>query len=379
MADLKDLRKEIDEIDSQLVPLFARRMEAARKVAHAKMENNLAVRDEAREDQVVRNALALVPPEVGGEMQLLMRTLLALSREYQDRLMFGGQAAPLLPAPAAPVTDNVVCAYQGVPGAWSEQAAAFLFPAAKREMQDQFEDVFLAVKEGRAHYGVVPIENSKTGAIGETYDLLRKYGCFIVGRTWITVRQCLLGQPGATLADVREVYSHPEGFRQCRGFLKDRGWELTACRNTAVAAQRAADAADPKKAAIGSRLAGQLYGLDVLAADIMDAADNRTSFVVIALQPQYDATSDLVSVTFSTQHHSGALCEALLPFMAEDLNLNRIESRPAMAGQYRFFAEVEGNIDDERVQAALRQAAAASEYFEVLGCYRCTLPPEGPA
>ena len=121
-----------------------------------------------------------------------------------------------------------------------------------------------------------------------------------------------------------------------------------------------------------------LYGLSVLAPDIMDATDNRTSFVVIAAQPQYNRESDLLSVTFSTQHHSGALCEALLPFMAEDLNLNRIESRPAAAGKYRFFAEIEGNIADEKVMAALRQASAASEYFEILGCYRCTQNTEAP-
>ena len=103
----------------------------------------------------------------------------------------------------------------------------------------------------------------------------------------------------------------------------------------------------------------------------MDAADNSTSFVVIAPAPEYDDGCDLVSVTFSTRHRSGALCEALLAFLAENLNLTRIESRPSGEGKYRFFAEVQGNILDARVAAALRQASAASEYFEVLGCYRC--------
>ena len=372
MSDkLKELRVQIDEIDSQLVPLFTKRMEAARKVAQVKMEHNLAVLDDTRENQVVANALAMGQPALKGELQLLMRTLLSLSREYQHRLLFSGEMVMLPPA-QPPVTENVICAYQGVPGAWSEQAVVTLFPNAQRLATDQFEDVFLAVKEGRAHYGVVPIENSKTGAIGENYDLLRKYGCFIVGRTWISVHQCLLGAPGATLAHVREVYSHPEGFRQCRGFLKDKSWELTSCRNTAVAAQMVAEAASPKKAAIGSPLAAQLNGLSILQADIMDTTDNRTSFVVIAAQPEYDEQSDLISLTFSTQHHSGALCEALMPFMAENLNLARIESRPIATGKYRFFAEIEGNIQDEAVLTALRQASCASEYFEVLGCYRCT-------
>ena len=104
----------------------------------------------------------------------------------------------------------------------------------------------------------------------------------------------------------------------------------------------------------------------------MDSADNRTSFVVISRQPEYDEQSNLISVTFSTQHRSGALCEALMPFMADGLNLMRIESRPVSADKYRFFAEIQGNINDKRVLSALRQAAATTEYFEVLGCYGVT-------
>jgi chorismate mutase/prephenate dehydratase len=232
-----------------------------------------------------------------------------------------------------------------------------------------FEDVFLAVKENRADYGVVAIENSQTGAIGETYDLLRKYGCFIVGRTWIDIKQCLLAPTGTSLHDIREVLSHPEGFKQCARFLHGRSWDLTACRNTAVAAETAAKVSNGRTAAIGSRRAAELNGLSVLAPDIMDSADNRTSFVVIAAEPEYDEQSDLISITFSTEHRAGALCETLMPFMAQGINLLRIESRPGSQGNYRFFAELKGSIIDEEVLATLRQASATCEYFEVIGCY----------
>jgi chorismate mutase/prephenate dehydratase len=232
-----------------------------------------------------------------------------------------------------------------------------------------FEDVFLSVKEKRARYGVVPIENSQSGAIGETYDLLRKYGCFIVGRTWIDIHQCLLAPPGVALSDVREVLSHPEGFRQCSRFLHGRAWDLTACRNTAVAAESAVSAGDGRTAAIGSRRAAELNGLEILVPDIMNSAGNRTSFVVIAAEPEYDKTCGLISVTFSTAHRAGALCETLMPFMAQGINLQRLESRPVSADSYRFFAELEGNIQNREVIASIRQASAASEYFEVIGCY----------
>ncbi len=372
---LDEVRKQIDEVDAALVPLFCRRMEMAAEVARVKCEGNLAVKDTGREQQVVDRAMALSPEEFRSETALMMRTMMALSREYQHRLLFSAKT-PLLPEARQPLAGEVCCTYQGVPGAWSEEAAATLFPAAEKQACEHFEDVFLAVKRGEAGYGVVPIENSKTGAIGETYDLLRKYGCYIVGKVSIPIRQCLVGKPGTRLSDIREVLSHPEGLRQCSRFLKDRPWDLTAQRNTAVAAKKVAETEGNRVAAIASRRAAALYGLEVLAADVMDAADNRTAFVVIAAQPEYNEKSDLISVTFSTQHRSGALCEALLPFMADGLNLMRIESRPAAADKYRFFAEIQGNIMDDKVRSALRQAAGASEYFEVLGCYSCTRPEE---
>ncbi len=369
--ELAELRCEIDETDAQIVPLFRRRMEIAGRVAAVKRDHNLSVKDESREQQVVDLAVEQAGEGFAAETSLLMRAIMSLSREYQRRVLFSGDGTPLLPPPRAPKTGALTCAYQGVPGAWGEEAVDAMFPGAEAAALGTFEEVFQTVKQGRADYGVVPIENSKTGAIGETYDLLKKYGCYIVGRTWVDIRQCLVGVPGAALSDVWEVLSHPEGFKQCRNFLQQHHWDETSCRNTAVAAKTVAGAGDVRKAAIASRRAAELYGLEVLAADIMDAADNRTSFVVIAPMPEYDEACDLVSVTFSTKHRSGALCEALLAFLAEDLNLTRIESRPAGEGKYRFFAEVQGNILDERVAAALRQASAASEYFEVLGCYNC--------
>jgi len=369
--ELEGLRSVIDEVDAELIPLFQKRMEAARSIAELKGKQNLAVQDNSREAKVIENAASRIDASLKGEASMLMRTIMCLSREYQHRLLFSG-ATPMLPPAAAPASSKVVCAYQGVPGSWSEKATKQLYPEAETTAVEYFADIFTTVKSGKADYGIVPIENSKTGAIGETYDLLRRHGCYIVGRTWLSIRQNLVGLKEAELSDIREVFSHPEGLKQCATYLSSKHWEQTACRNTAVAAKLIAETGDVKKAAIASRHAAELYGLKVLAPDIMDAADNRTSFVVIARQPEYNEHSNLISLTFSTQHRSGALCEVLMPFMADNLNLMRIESRPIAGDRYRFFAEIQGNIQDERVLSALRQAAAGSEYFEVLGCYSCT-------
>jgi chorismate mutase/prephenate dehydratase len=380
--ELSALRRRIDDIDGKLVSLFQERMATALEAGKLKVRENMPIQNAAREQEVVDRAASLAGEHLKSETALMMRSVIALAREY-ERVRTINSELPLLPPARKPAAEragagtgagknikNISCAYQGVPGAWSEQALLKLFPDAIREPAEFFEDVFLAVKEKKTDYGVVAIENSQTGAIGETYDLLRKYGCFIVGRTWVDIQQCLLAPPGTQISDIRTVYSHPEGFKQCRRFLYGRPWDLSACRNTAVAAEMAARAADGRTASIGSRRAAALNGLDVLAPDIMDSAANRTSFVVIANEPEYDGTSDLISITFSVLHRAGALCEALMPLMAQGVNLLRIESRPATSDKYRFFAELNACILDAGTVSTLRQMAACCEYFEVIGCYR---------
>jgi chorismate mutase/prephenate dehydratase len=367
--DLSALRKRIDEIDEKLVPLFLERMDTALEAGELKVRENMPIQNVAREQEVVNHAISLAREDLKGEVALLMRSVIALSREYERARTINSEI-PLLPPARKPAGGDISCAYQGAPGAWSEQALLKLFPEAASKPTEFFEDVFLAVKEKSVNYGVVAIENSQTGAIGETYDLLRKYGCFIVGRTWTDLQQCLLAPPGVSLSDIREVYSHPEGFKQCRRFLHGRSWDLTACRNTAVAAEMTARTKDGRTASIGSRRAAELNGLDVLSPDIMDSASNRTSFVVIANEPEYDESCDLISITFSVLHRAGALCEALIPLLAQGINLLRIESRPATAGKYRFFAELNACILDEGTISTLRQMASCCEYFEVIGCYR---------
>ncbi|MDR1815978.1 MAG: chorismate mutase [Clostridiales Family XIII bacterium] len=364
-------REVVDGIDREIVKLFERRMLLTKEISDYKVAHNIAVYDPDRERQITDAAAAMVEDELGGEVTLLMRTLMALGRGYQRRLMFKSETPDYLPNPQPRKTSNVRVVFQGASGAWGEHAAIKLFPNAAIDAAEYFEDVFRKVKDGEADYGVLPIENSKTGAIGETYDLLRSYGCYIVARTWIDVRHCLLAKPGAALRDIREVYSHPEGFRQCRRFLLDKPWDLIATSNTAVAAAKAAAGEDLRTAAIGSRMAAEHNGLEVLAEDIMDSDKNRTSFVVIASHPEYDEECDLISFSFTAAHRAGSLCEALLPFTAAGVNLTRIESRPSASPQtYRFFAEINGNIADPKVVDTLSHAAGVTEYFEVIGCYK---------
>ncbi len=366
---IKNVRRDLDLMDSKLIGLLQDRMALVDKIAGAKRAENMPTTDEVREQQIIDRVSESSGDQYKGETVTFMRTILGLSKFRQRKLLYDGMEDPLLPPPGKPAVDNLVIAYQGMPGAWGEQASNNLYPDAELRSEKTFEDVFAAVKSRAANYGIIPIENSKTGAIGETYDLLRKYGCYIVGQTRIQAAHCLMGLPGTKLTDIREVISHPEGLHQCAGYLKRFAWDLTAGRNTAAAASEIAKKGEKRYAAIGSKRAAKLYGLEVLEENITDDRSNSTRFIAIAIKPEYDRNSDTVSITFRTSHRSGALCEVLFYFMAAGINLNRIESRPMMGDKYCFFADLEGNIDDEDVQRGLRHAAASCGYLEVLGCY----------
>jgi len=367
---LGSLRVQIDSIDEKLVTLFVQRMALADDVATAKLKNNIAITDAGREQQVIDQALAGADPRDNGSITLLMRTVMALSRDRQ-RNRLHTKPIELLPAPR-PHNPKAACAYAGAPGAWGEVAAQKLMPQGQLSDHEYFEDVFAAVKKGVTDYGVLPIENSQTGAIGEVYDLLKTHGLYIVGQVQVPIRHCLMAKPGATLADIREVFSHPQGFLQCHNYLKKHRFFQTTCSNTATAALHVHEAPGHAFAAIGSARAAEINGLVVLDDQIVDSTANRTRFVLVAPQPEYDAHSSVISVTFSTAHRSGALCEALLPFLCSGINLSRIESRPESQDQYRFFADLQGNFQDADVMSALRQAAASCAYFEVLGCFGTT-------
>ena len=377
---LKALRNQIDQVDREMIPLFDRRMALAAEIANVKSKGNIAVTDEFRQQEVLAAAVANSDGTHDAEVSAFIRTLISLSKIRQSRdlqlsdpvdfpLPDETLATKMNPSGSFDKTGDLSVSFQGVPGAWGECAASELFPNAARVEQESFEDVFLAVKSGRTDIGVLPIENSQTGAIGEVYDLLRRHSCYIVGQVWVMVAHCLLACKGTSISDVREVYSHAEGFNQCRRFLKDKHWDLTACRNTAYAAQMVAGKKEFRIAAIGSRQAAAVHGLDVLVPDIADDQNNKTRFIAIAAEPVYDEASNTTSITFSTMHKSGALCAVLENFTLASINLSRIESRPVSAEKYRFFVDLQANLFSENTQDALRRAAAHCDYFEILGCY----------
>ena len=270
--------------------------------------------------------------------------------------------------------SSPIVGYQGVPGAYGEQAAYSYFKGEWQELipHEAFEDVIEALEEGRIDYGVLPIENSSAGEILDTYDFMRSKEIYIVGEQAIRIEHNLLGVPGSTLEDIKEVYSHPQGLSQSKLFIKEHE-QMKPCPfiNTAAACQYVAEMGDQTKAAIGSKRAGELYGLDVLASDIQYSKNNFTRFVILAKHMEIKERSNKISILFSTEHKSGSLYNILGHFAYNGLNLLKIQSRPMLEKkwEYFFFADLEGNLEDVNVLVALSKIIEQCSHFKILGNY----------
>lgn len=383
MDELQRLRGEIDAIDRELVELFRRRMAVTRQVGEYKRANGIPVLDQERERQLLQSKGELAGEELRPAVITLFQAVMALSRRQQRDLMGRGPDNPgavrwqeaqnnLRQPIAAP---RVV--YQGVPGAYSEQAALDFFgPAVSSTGLEQFEDCFLALRDGRADYAVLPLENSSTGAIRQIYDLLTQYECYMVGETTVKVEHCLMALPGASLDTITHVYSHEQGLFQCERFLNAHpAWKQVPQADTAGSAKLVADSGDLTKAAVCSARAAELYGLEILARGINHNAHNTTRFVVASPRLELRPGADKVSTLFVLPHEAGSLHEILTMFSLHGLNLMKLESRPlpGRSWEYMFFLEFTGRPGDPAVGDALHELAQTTGEFRVLGWFPSNL------
>lgn len=383
MDELQELRREIDGIDRELVELFRRRMGVTARVGGYKRERGIPVLDQERERQVLRNKGELAGEELRPAVITLFQTIMALSRRQQRDMLGQGADNPGVrrwreaqdsarrPVPAPRVV------YQGVPGAYSEQAALNFFgEGVDTAGLEQFEDCFLALREGRADYAVLPIENSSTGAIRQIYDLLTQYECYMVGETTVKVEHCLMALPGASLDAITHVYSHEQGLFQCERYLNAHpNWKQVPQADTAGSAQMVARSGDITKAAICSARAAELYGLEILAHAINHNTQNTTRFVVVSPRLELRPGADKISTLFVLPHQAGSLHEVLTVFAVHGLNMVKLESRPlpGQSWQYMFFLEFTGAPGDPAVNDALHELAQTTGEFRVLGWFPSNL------
>ncbi len=364
---LNRLRKEIDEIDKQLLALFEQRMDVAAQVGAYKKAHNLPVLVPEREQAVLENRIAAVKNPAYAKLAAdFFKDVMALSRRLQQSNM------PVVPK-TAPKTAAPRAAYLGRPGSYSEEALYRLYPqAAAAVPADTFAGVFEQLAEGRADVAILPVENTSTGAIADVLDLLYTHNLYINSETTLRIQHVLAAPAGAPLAGIRRVYSHPQGFLQCADFLKTlHNAEQIPLASTADSALFVAQSQDPTQAAIVSRRAAALYGLEILQEDIQSADTNTTRFIAVSAAMEDNPGADTVSLAFTLRHESGSLYSVLSVFARYGLNLLYLQSRPLPGRnfEYLFFADFSGHLSGEAENKVLEEIRTLSTDLRVLGNY----------
>ena len=373
--DLLECRNKLDVIDKQIVKLFEERMDICGKVAETKIASGKAVYDAEREKQKLDAVSAMADSEFNQvAVRELFSQMMSISRKYQYSILaehgramkLGFERLDQLPM------EGVRVVHQGVEGAYSH-AAAIQYFGEKAEIYHvaRFEDAMKEVQLGNADYAVMPIENSSAGAVIDMYDLLTRYDNYIVAETFLPVNHALLGVPGAKLSDIKTVFSHPQALMQCSQFLNDNGFKQISVENTAVAAKRVVEEGDKTQAAVASEIAGKLYGLELLKPAIQNNQGNTTRFIILANRKVYQKNAGKISLCFELPHTSGSLYNMLGNFIFNHVNMMMIESRPIPGRnwEYRFFVDIEGNLQDAGVKNALRGIGAEALNFKILGNY----------
>jgi prephenate dehydratase len=274
---------------------------------------------------------------------------------------------------------NIV-AYQGEAGAYSEEGALALFPGAERRAVPSIRKVFEAVEVGRVDVGLVPLDNSQAGSINETYDLFLRHGLHLVGETVVRVDHCLIALPGTAIDELQEVISHPQAIAQSEEFLSALEATARAEYNTAGAAKRIAEERLERTAAIASRRAAELYGLEVLAERIQTYPDNYTRFGALSRAPEPLAEPDKTSLVFGVGHVAGSLFRCLGAFADRHLNLTKLESRPrpGRPWEYVFYADVDAPARQAEMVEALAALSEHATFTRVLGSYAAAVQRHRP-
>lgn len=376
MKDLQEIRKDIDVIDKKIVDLYKERMNLTSEVASYKIATGKQVLDRERELSKLKVLETLADTDFTRHgVRELFEQIMSTSRKKQYQLLTSCGKIEELGFTEIPSLqmEGIHVVYQGVEGAYTHQALASYFGEETECFNvDTWRDAMEAIKGGKADYAVLPFENSSAGIVAENYDLLKEYGYYIVGEQKIKINHCVLGLPGVNFDDIKKIYSHPQALAQCSKFLEEhREWEIIPEKNTAMAAKKVKEDADPSQAAIASSLTAELYGLHLLAEGVQNNSMNETRFIIVSRKNEYVSGAGKISICVQLKHESGALYHALSHFIYNGLNMTSIESRPIQGRnwEYQFFIDFDGNLKDAAVQNALRGLKEETLDLKIFGNY----------
>ncbi len=376
MKDLLELRDEIDAIDREIVALYEDRMKISEQVAEYKVSAGKKVFDKQREQEKLSTLTALGNSHFTRRgIRELFEQIMAMSRKKQYQLLAenGIVEKPDFTEVEHLDYENARIVFQGVEGAYSQVALREYFGENTNSYHvETWRDAMEAIRIGEADYAVLPIENSSAGIVSENYDLLVEYDNCIVGEQIIKIDHALLGVKGTSLDDIDTVYSHPQALMQCSKYLEERReWEKKSLKNTAASAKKVQEDGRKNQAAIANIKTADIYGLEVLDEAIQNNPNNFTRFVIVTGKRIYEKGAKKISICFELPHESGTLYHMLSHFIYNDLNMNKIESRPVQGKEweYRFFVDFEGNLRDGAVINALIGLKEEANNLKILGNY----------
>ncbi len=348
---LKERRKEIDRVDRQILRLLNRRARIVLEVGKQKAKEGKGIYDPVREEETLNRLSAEnTGPFPQEALSTVFREIISASRSLEGPLRVS---------------------FFGPEGSFTHLATLRHFGSSLQLVSKSgIDEVFAEVEQQRAEFGVVPVENSLEGSVGRTLDLFIDSDLKVFAEVLLPVSHDLLSL-SARLTDIKRVYSHPQAFAQCRRWLKenlsDRKWYEV--ESTAQAARKALT--DPEGAAIASEFAGRIYGLHTLKERIEDSALNVTRFLVLSRNRAKKSRRDKTSLLLSMKDEPGSLFRALEPLAREGINLTKIESRPLKrkAWEYIFFIDLDGHVNEQKIQKALRKVEKHCLFLKVLGSY----------
>lgn len=374
MIDLQESRTKIDEVDQKIVELFETRMKLAMDIADYKRSVGKPIFDASREEEKLTSLMALTDNQFNKKaIADLFKQIMSMSRRLQYMLLDEMESLGLSEVGQIMINADTKVAFFGEKGSYTEQAMLEYFNTEVNGLpMGTFGEVMQAICEGKVDYGVLPIENSSTGTLSDIFDLLAEYDNFIIGEHFVKIEHNLWGIGGAKLSDIKTVYSHRQGLLQCSEFLKHHpDIKQIEWGSTAGCARLVLEENDISQAAIASARAGEYHGLNLLQGSIHNESNNSTRFIIISNKKMFIKGAERTSICFALPHKSGSLYHALSHFIYNNINMNKIESRPILgkAFAYRFFVDIEGGLEDAAIKNALHCIKEEAIEMKILGCY----------
>lgn len=351
MAELEDLRGNIDRIDDEILKLLNKRAENVIKIGRIKREKNVKLHTPERERQILeRLSTENKGPFPNDALKTVYREIISASLSLEEPL-------------------KVCCL--GPLATFTHLAALRHFGSSTSFIAvDSIKTVFENVESGKTEYGVVPIENSNEGVVSYTLDMFIDSDLKVCSEIILEVSHNLLSKQ-TDRSRIRKIYSHPQAIAQCRGWLRANLPNVLILESTSTAKAAELASQDEESAAIASELAAKMYELPILEKNIEDNRHNVTRFLVISKEFPKKSGNDKTSIMFSIKDKPGALYEILMPFKKSRTNLTKIESRPSKrrAWEYIFFVDIEGHVDDKKVNKAIEEVKEGCLYLKILGSY----------